>query len=352
MARRPPRHGWTVLAALALVASSSCGAVAQTRRPAEAPRAAQPADDGLETRFWNVIKDRNIAADFRTYLDAYPNGRYAAQARARLKALDPKAAEEPVAPAPVPTQAPASSRAAEGPALVQDCETCPHLVLVRPGSFVMGSAERFPFEAPAHPVTLHKPFLIGQREVTFEEWDACVADGGCAYAAPDRGAGRGARPASNLDWDDAQQYVAWLSRKTGKSYRLPTEAEWEFAARGGTTTSYYWGGSMEKGHAHCTGCNGPEPADNAVETGRYPPNPLGLYDVSGNVAEWVQDCWNDSYRGAPSDGSAWVKPRCQERVLRGGSFNNDPRYVRSASRYKYDYDVRFYANGLRVARDP
>ena len=155
---------------------------------------------------------------------------------------------------------------------------------------------------------------------------------------------------TNLDWNDTQQYLAWLSKKTGKTYRLPTEAEWEYAARGGATTTYPWGKTMEKGRANCAGCNGDAPG-NTVATGSFPPNDYGLYDTLGNAAEWVEDCWNDSYRGAPVDGSAWTKPRCQERVLRGGSFNNDPRYVRSASRYKYDFDVRFSSNGFRVARD-
>jgi formylglycine-generating enzyme required for sulfatase activity len=214
----------------------------------------------------------------------------------------------------------------------------------------MGSTEFFPFEGPVHQVTIRKPFYLGQRETTYDEWDACVKEGGCSYSPNDRGQGRGARPVTNVDWNDAKQYLAWLSRKTGKSYRLPTESEWEYAARGGVATNYYWGRAMEKGRANCSGCEMPH-STQAVATGSFPPNPYGLYDMAGNAAEWVEDCWNDSYRGAPADGAAWAKPQCQERVLRGGSFNNDPRYLRSASRFKYDFDVRYYTNGFRVLRE-
>ncbi|GGH19234.1 hypothetical protein GCM10007036_21960 [Alsobacter metallidurans] len=349
---------------------------AQARRPAEAPRAAPAPDDTLETRFWNSIRGADVAADFRTYLDAYPNGRFAAQARARLRELEgaaaaPAAPSAPSrAPAAAPRQvdkpaqvekpgqgdpprqaAPAAPGRQPAPAVVQDCDGCPPLATIQPGSFSMGSTELFPFEGPVHAVTIRKPFLLGVHEVTFAEWDACVADGGCSYAPPDRGAGRGNRPVSNLDWNDAQQYVAWLSRKTGKTYRLPTESEWEYAARAGGATAYPWGVAMEKGRAQCGGCN-PEPAAAAAPVGSFPANAFGLFDMAGNVAEWVEDCWNDSYKGAPADGSAWTRPRCPERVLRGGSFNTDQRYVRSASRYKYDFDVRFYTNGMRVAREP
>ena len=214
----------------------------------------------------------------------------------------------------------------------------------------MGATEFFPFEAPVHRVTIRKPFVLGQKEVSFAEWDACVAEAGCTHSPDDRGAGRGARPVTNIDWNDAQQYLQWLSKKTGKPYRLPTEAEWEYAARAGSSTTYPWGRAMEKGRVNCSGCNGAQSA-NTVATGSFPPNEFGLYDMLGNAAEWVEDCWNDSYRSAPADGSAWTRPRCPERVLRGGSFGSDPRYVRSASRFKYDFDVRYYSNGFRVARD-
>jgi formylglycine-generating enzyme required for sulfatase activity len=312
--------------------------------PAVTPAQA-PAADSLETRFWTAIEDSKDPSDFQTYLDAYPDGQFAARARARLQALQKPAGGglviQPVAP-PAPATAANATR---------DCDQCPSLSLIPAGSFTMGSTEFFPFEGPVHQVTIRKPFYIAQRETTYDEWDACVREGGCSYSPNDRGQGRGMRPAANLDWNDAHQYTAWLSKKTGKTYRLPSEAEWEYAARGGAATTYYWGRAMEKGRANCSGCDTAH-SSNVVATGSFPPNGYGLYDMAGNAAEWVEDCWNDSYRGAPTDGSAWTRPQCQERVLRGGSFNNDPRYLRSASRFKYDFDVRYYTNGFRVVREP
>lgn len=144
--------------------------------------------------------------------------------------------------------------------------------------------------------------------------------------------------------------MGWLSRKTGKTYRLPSEAEWEYAARAGTKTAYYWGNALEKDRANCAACN-TNPLKNTVATGTFPPNAFGLLDMAGNAAEWVEDCWVDNYKTAPKDGSAFAKPECRERVLRGGSFNNDQRFVRTAARFKYDYVVRYYANGFRVVRE-
>ena len=351
--RRP-----AIAAVLALAAVfAAVPAAAQTRRPPQEPaRPASPAapTDSLEARFWNAIRNSETVSDFRTYLDAYPDGQFSAQARDRLRQLEGRGAAVPAAPGGGLVVSPANPRPPTAPAGaagdMRDCQQCPRIVPIPAGSFSMGSAELFPFEAPVHQVNVRKPFYIGQREVTFEEWDACVAEGGCAYSPPDRGAGRGGRPVTNVSWTDVQAYIVWLSKKSGKPYRLPSESEWEYAARAGSTSSYPWGQAMEKNRANCAGCNA-EPSSNTIETGTYPPNDFGLYDMQGNAAEWVADCWNDSFRAAPADGSVWDKPRCQERVLRGGSFNNDPRYLRSASRFKYDFDVRFYSNGFRVARD-
>lgn len=299
--------------------------------------------DPLESGYWNTIKSSQTAADFQAYLDSYPNGRFAAQARERLGQL---AIRPPVKPAE-----PDSARALTStPSVIRDCAQCPELVLIPSGSFAMGTANSFAFEGPVHQVAIAKAFYLGRREVTFDEWDACVAEGGCPYRPDDRGQGRGLRPVTDVDWEDAKAYVAWLSRKTGRTYRLPTESEWEYAARAGTTTNYPWGQSVDVDRANCMGCN-PNPFNNTVDTGKFQANAFGLFDMAGNAAEWVEDCWSESYRGAPTDGSAFVKPQCQERVLRGGSFNNDPRYLRSAARFKYDYDVRYYANGFRVARE-
>ena len=223
------------------------------------------------------------------------------------------------------------------------------MVVVPAGEFEMGSNE-FEFEKPIRRVTVPKVFAIGRREVTFEEWDQCAASGTCTYRPDDRGQGRGERPVTDVSWRDAKTYVSWLSQKTGQQYRLPSEAEWEYAARGGTKTSYWWGRDVGNRFANCRECGGGS-GQQTIATGSFAANPFGLFDTAGNAAEWVEDCWNDTYRGAPRDTAAWTAGQCGQRVLRGGSFDSQARYVRSAARFRYDADVRYYANGFRVVRD-
>ena len=230
----------------------------------------------------------------------------------------------------------------------RDCEGCPEMVVVPAGDFTMGSTAK-PAESPPHGVTLLKTFAVGRKEITFAEWDHCVDASGCGYTPPDQGWGRGERPAINLGWTDAQQYVGWLSKQTGQKYRLPSEAEWEYAARGGAATPFWWGKEVGSGHAKCADCGDKTPR--TVPAGSFRPNAFGLYDTSGNAAEWVEDCWNPSYKGAPTDGSAWISGDCGLRVLRGGSFLDHATGVTSSARFRYDNDVRYYANGFRVARD-
>lgn len=232
----------------------------------------------------------------------------------------------------------------------RDCPECAELVVVPAGEFDMGSTAS-PMEAPLHHVAIAQAFAIGRRTVTFAEWDQCVAAGGCKYSPGDHGWGRGDRPVIDVSWDDAQEFVAWLSKKTGQSYRLPSEAEWEYAARGGAGSPYWWGRDVGVGHANCQDCGAPAAPHQTLPVGSFRPNAFGLSDTSGNAAEWVQDCWNGSYAGAPHDGSAWKTGDCSLRVLRGGSFASKATAVRSASRFRYDEDVRYYANGFRVARD-
>ncbi|MDP7342247.1 MAG: formylglycine-generating enzyme family protein [Alphaproteobacteria bacterium] len=200
-------------------------------------------------------------------------------------------------------------------------------------------------ERPVHRVTVGQPFAIGKYEVTFAEWDACVADGGCnGYRPDDRGWGRGKRPVINVNYQDAKAYTAWLSRETGHAYRLPSEAEWEYAARAGTTTRYHFGDSIRTSQANYSF------SGETVRVGSFSPNLFGLHDVHGNVYEWVEDCWNESYAGAPSDTDVWTTGDCYYRILRGGSWIVAPRYVRSASRNKYAPGVRYNDYGFRVAR--
>jgi formylglycine-generating enzyme required for sulfatase activity len=267
----------------------------------------------------------------------------------------------------------------------RDCENCPEMVVVPAGSFAMGSDEPeqtsaegqqhqakskpwnpFAFlegerknpEGPEHEVGIAKPFAAGKYAVTFAEWDACVADGGCGgYRPDDKGWGRGDHPVINVSWDDAKAYVKWLSQKTDKQYRLLSEAEREYVTRAGTGTPFWWGTSITPEQANYDGTNTGgtegqkgEYRQKTVPVASFQPNPWGLYQVHGNVWEWVEDCWHDSYKGAPSDGSAWTSGNCDVRVLRGGSLNADPQYLRAAYRHWDGAADRVSLVGFRVAR--
>jgi formylglycine-generating enzyme required for sulfatase activity len=243
----------------------------------------------------------------------------------------------------------ATARPPEPGEIFRDCSDCPEMVVVPAGEFKMGSGETV-YERPEHRVVIARPFAIGRREITFEEWDLCVASGGCKYRPDDHGWGRGRRPVIDVSWDDAKAFVSWLSQTTQKRYRLPSEAEWEYAARAGTSSQFWWGRASVTDNANCEDCSRTAPRQ-TLPTGSFRPNGFGLFDVAGNVAEWVEDCWNESYRGAPMDGSAWTTGQCGLRGLRGGSFVSKANVIRSAARFRYDHDVRYYANGFRVVRD-
>jgi formylglycine-generating enzyme required for sulfatase activity len=258
----------------------------------------------------------------------------------------PPPSQEPPPPAeakPVPT---APLLAGE----FRSCEHCPVMVPVPAGAFAMGSNDD-PTEKPLHRVAVPS-FGIGKFPVSVGDWDACATAGGCALKPPG-GQGDPARtPMSNLSWDDAVQYVAWLRQSTGKPYRLPSEAEWEYAARAGTTTRYWWGEQAGSNHADCDGCGDPHDAAHPQPVDAFPPNPWGLYAMSGGVAEWVDDCWHLSYlsqQGAPTDGSSWAFANCTRHVLRGGSWRSTAAQVTVSARNAADANVRNPANGMRVA---
>lgn len=211
--------------------------------------------------------------------------------------------------------------------------------------------QSLPSEKPAHAVQIDYSFSLGKYEVTFAEWDACVADGGCTYRPDDMGWGRGDRPVINVSYDDiTRQYLVWLNSKFGligskSAFRLPTEAEWEYAARAGTITVWSCGDT--------TGCLSSVAVYGVTRSetvGSKSANAFGLHDMHGNVWEWVQDCWNDSYSGAPTDGSAWTTGECSKRVVRGGSWLLNPGFLRSAYRGWDDAGLRIGLTGLRLAR--
>ena len=243
----------------------------------------------------------------------------------------------------------------------KDCPMCPEVVEVPTGAFLRGSPafeeSRKDTEGPRHEVTIPQSLAVGIYEVTFAEWDACVRDGGCqGYRPEDEGWNRGKQPVINVSWEDAQAYVAWLSRKTGLPYRLLSEAEWEYVARAGTQTPFHTGETITPQQANYYakysykgGRIGPSP-EQPTAVGRFQPNAFGLYDVHGNVWEWVQDCWNMNYAGAPRDGQAWEAGDCDQRVARGGSWYYAPDVLRSASRERYTTAFRNDKGGFRVAR--
>ena len=242
----------------------------------------------------------------------------------------------------------------EAGTVFRDCPECPEMVVIPAGEFMMGSPPSGDYraESPVHRVTIAEPFAAGVYEVTFDEWDACVDDGGCGGYRPHdyEGWGRGIRPVIGVSWEDARAYVDWLSRRTGEDYRLLSEAEWEYAARAGTTTRYHWGDDIGRNRANCHAEMCGDRWEYTAPVGSFAANAFGLHDMHGNVWEWVGDCWNGSYADAPSDGSVWESGDCGRRVLRGGSWNSNPRNLRAAYRYWDHIGDRRSDNGFRVAR--
>ena len=249
-----------------------------------------------------------------------------------------------------------------------NCPVCPEMVVVPAGSFRMGDLDNWNFwnlfvdsdERPVHDVTIAYPFAVGKYEVTFAEWDACVAAGGCVHRPHDNGWGRGNRPVINVSWQDAQAYVRWLSRETDKTYRLLSEAEWEYVARAGSTTKYHWGDNVGTNKANCSGCGSQWDNESTAPVGSFEANAFDLFDTAGNVWEWVEDCYHDSYEGAPADGRSWTSGDCSVRVLRGSSWYNKNRgalsinparrSIRSAVRFRINAGHRGPDVGFRVAR--
>lgn len=350
-----------------------------------------------ELTFWNSIRDSNHPEDYESYLQTYPKGRFASLARERIERLRsaPPKAELPPAgtvppakparkrhrttatlaarPAPARTPAAGQSPAVEHPAVAEgspdypqvatvgplanpaaalpvsiketrDCATCPTMIELPKGLFTMGNDTGAPTQQPSHSVALGKAFAIGKDEITAAEWKACVDAGACPRVSDDSGAPP-TQPVRNVSWDDARRYVQWLSGLTGKPYRLPTEAEWEYAARGASSGRDGRGDEASIGRANCADCGKPSGPDAPAA------NPYGFRGMGGSVWEWVSDCWHASYKGAPPDGSAWNEPDCRARVIRGGALGEGGGYTPVSTRWKQDAGVRDPQNGLRVARD-
>jgi formylglycine-generating enzyme required for sulfatase activity/class 3 adenylate cyclase len=268
-----------------------------------------------------------------------------------VKEPAPAASQPPAqTPAPVRSAAPTQQASPQAAPSASPAPTAalpePEMVALQGGSFAMGSNDD-PSERPIHRVTV-KAFAMSKYPVTVREWNACAAAKACGFTA----AGKDDAPVTNVSWSDAKQYVAWLAEHTKKAYRLPSEAEWEYAARGGTQTKYWWGDQMQSGNAGCKDCGGDANAEQPLKVGSFKPNPFGLYDMGGGVDQWVEDCWHRNYQGASVDGSVWPGGDCASHVIRSGSWKNDARYVRPANRDSYDTNVRYPTHGLRVALSP
>jgi formylglycine-generating enzyme required for sulfatase activity len=273
-----------------------------------------------------------------------------ASERARLAALSPQ--QRLSAP-------PAIWRVPGAISAFRECVRCPEMVVIPAGEFTMGSPEAEPFRGAEtqHRVTIAAPFGVSKFTVTFDQWGACVKDGGCdRYRPDDQHWGRGKRPVIDISWENAKAYVSWLSRKTGKPYRLLSEAEWEYAARAGTTTAYSTGSTISPSQANYDGSgdgSGPSASNRqrTLPVGSFPANAFGLHDMHGNVSQWVEDCWHDDYTAAaPTDGSAWLTGDCNGRVLRGGSWGDSEIELRAAARTGEYKDNSSFNDGLRIAR--
>jgi len=235
----------------------------------------------------------------------------------------------------------------------RDCSDCPEMMVIPASGFVMGSPNseegRYDNEGPQRRVTISEPFALGKYEVTFAEWDVCVAAAGCGHTPNDAGWGRGDRPVINVNWEDAQQYCRWLNKMTGRPYRLPSEAEWEYAARAGSKTAYSWGSEIGDNLANCRGCGSEWGGTQTAPVGRFAGNAFGLFDMHGNVWEWVEDSWHGNYENAPADGRVWSSEDGTLRVVRGGSWSFYARNARAANRYAYDPGDRYRYLGFRCA---
>lgn len=332
---------------------------------------------------WGAAERTTSVTALEAFIARYKDTFYAELARARIEELN----KQKVAIAP-PPQAKPADKAAPSPSCngvetlvgdekrclrpgsgnwFKDCSECPLMVVVPAGSFMMGSPATEPereswqngTESPQLKVRISRPFAVGKFAITFDEWDACVAGGGCnGYRPADQDWGRGKRPVINVNWNDGKAYASWLSSKTGKSYRLLSEAEREYVTRAGTTTPFWWGSSISPTqvnyHGHATPYQGGgskgEYRARTVPVDSFAANPWGLYNVHGNVWEWTEDCWNDNHSGNPGNGSARTSGDCGRRVLRGGSWVDIPLYLRSAYRNWNSADYRGYIIGFRLAR--
>ncbi|MES2298047.1 MAG: SUMF1/EgtB/PvdO family nonheme iron enzyme [Pseudomonadota bacterium] len=388
-----------------LAGSASRPVLLASIKPEPVPRTAQGDADEIETQSWMAVEQDNSMAAYEAYLEQYPKGKHAAAARsamaqlnadqtkqtedsawrdaqaanttaaydayigtypqgkhagaAKIKLATLKEAQKRAALAVTPTQAGSSFR---------DCPDCPEMVWLPPGNFTMGSNDD-DREKPIHGVQINYKLAVGKFSVTRGQFARFVQESGhdagnSCWIFADRKwadtAGRNWRnsgysqgddhPVACVNWDDAQAFVKWLRTKTGKAYRLLSESEYEYAARAGTTSKYYWGDTASHEYANYDGVEGRDQWLNTSPVGSFDANRFGLYDMLGNVWSWTEDCWNENYSGAPTDGSVWNGGACARRVLRGGSWFITPQNLRAADRNRGTSATRFGGIGFRLAR--
>ncbi len=231
----------------------------------------------------------------------------------------------------------------------RDCIDCPEVVVLPSGRFTMGADDERESFGPARDAIITRSFAISRTEITFREYDVCVQAGGCRGNISDHGWGRGDRPVINVSWPDARAYADWLSRTTKHRYRLPTEEEWEYAARAGSPARYFWGAEVGTGLANCRGCGTPWSGRQSAPVAQFEPNAFGLYDMHGNVSEWVADCWIDR-SGGPGD-SGGASSDCAARVTRGGDWYYVAALSTSAARKPNAPNLNSYTIGFRIVRE-
>ena len=359
-------------------------------------------DASLDREAYATAKRRNTIASYEVYLAAHPTGAFARKAKARVHKLkDPivfarakstntlEAYDKYLALYPDGAQADEARRLRDRVDVVgrefRDCDACPTMVVLPEGSFMMGSADGEADEQPRHRVTISEPFAIGKHEVTFGQFGAFVQDtkrdmaedkkGFLGLPAPEacfsqrrwidatiswRNPGypqEDGSPVVCANWNDAKAFAKWLSQKTGKPYRLLSEAEWEYAARANTTGEFHFGDGISTAQANYNDSHSGESAAQglyrrkAIKVGSFPANQFGVHDMHGNVLEWVEDCWHDDYQGAPANGEAWIRGgNCDSRVARGGSWLNPAPFLRSAFRNGQEAQKRSTHYGFRIAR--
>lgn len=311
----------------------------------------------VEVSFWDSIKSSKNRLDFEAYLRQYPHGSYTVLARNRLSELNSSGlkagSRNPVQKAGNETSIVSDQSMNKSPGeSFRDCLQCPEMVVIPAGELRLKiNQTSVARTAGSATIKIQKNFAVSKFEVRFSDWDTCVASGACEYMPDDGGWGRNIRPVINVSWSDAQSYVRWISDVTKRKYRLLSEAEWEYAARSSSTTLFPWGNSVGNGNANCSECGSKWDRMSTAPVGSFASNPFGLYDVSGNVAEWVEDCWSQNIYGMPLDGAPSKTGECGLRVLRGGSWFHLASAIRTNSRDRANPGVREPYIGFRVARE-